>query len=196
MSKPPEKRFLVMVWLLPGPRERKFFQAIISRLAAEFDAPVFQPHLTLGAFRAGSALPSSIETISLAPIGVFSESIFTKTLFIRFDFTDSLRKLRASLGLGGRRYDPHLSLLYSRLPPRKKRDLAKSISLPFPIVRFDQITLVRCLSPTRTKAEVQSWRVVPSTQPARREPRPRHRARTATERDSIRGIKGSRPASH
>lgn len=195
MSERRGKRFVVMAWLLPAEEERNFFQTIIERLAAEFDGPSFQPHLTLGAFPAGSALPRSIETISLPIIGVFSEALFTKTLFVRFRRAVPLRDLRISLGLTGRDYDPHLSLLYSRLSPRKKAVVAKAINLPFEVVRFDQIALVRCVSPTETKAEVKSWQGLASTSrtPPEKPPQlPPKRARTAVQRDSMRGIGCSR----
>jgi len=34
-------------WLLPAPPAREFFRATIGRLAAQYDAPLFEPHLTL-----------------------------------------------------------------------------------------------------------------------------------------------------
>jgi hypothetical protein len=34
-------------WLMPAAREREFFSGVIAELAARFDAPVFEPHVTL-----------------------------------------------------------------------------------------------------------------------------------------------------
>jgi 2'-5' RNA ligase len=55
---------------------------------------------------------------------------------------------------------PHLSLLYKKMSILARRQLVHSIKLPFSEVTFDSIKAVRCISPTRSRADVESWRVV------------------------------------
>ena len=63
--------------------------------------------------------------------------------------------------------DPHLSLLYKKLPDSTKKQLASTIKLPFREVVFDSIKAVRCVSPTQTRADVESWRTIASKRLAR-----------------------------
>jgi hypothetical protein len=88
-------------------------------------------------------------------------SKFTKTLFVRFVPAKSLDQLAADLAGGTKSVgDPHLSLVYKKLPMRTKRELASTIKLPFRKVAFDSIKAVRCPFPTKTRADVKAWRVM------------------------------------
>jgi 2'-5' RNA ligase len=55
---------------------------------------------------------------------------------------------------------PHLSLLYKRISAQDRRLLTHSIEVPFSEVTFDSLKAVRCISPTRSRADVEAWRVV------------------------------------
>ena len=163
-----ESQRALTYWLLPAQPARGFFRETISRLAAEFDAPVFEPHLTL------SIGPDSMEhaqrilrDVAVAPIelhvsGVHYTSKFTKTLFVRFDSTPALELLRNSLGLklNAEPFDPHVSLLYENLPEEKQSQLAATVHLPFQEVRFDAIEVVRCRVPVTTAADVADWETI------------------------------------
>ncbi|MEO6871794.1 MAG: hypothetical protein ABI233_06195 [Chthoniobacterales bacterium] len=110
----------------------------------------------------GRGQPSQLPAIRTAPItlpiaGVDSSAIFTKTLFVRFQLTGPLAQLRDSLGMKGAGYDPHLSLLYRKLPDSLKRQLATSLSLPFPTVTFNAVAAIRCPAGVATRADVESW---------------------------------------
>ena len=155
-------KFVTTLWLLPAAPARKFFRAIVARLAAEYDAPVFQAHLTLGL--GSPAMPERVlrEPIRLRERGVHGAARFSKTLFVRFEPTPEWKELRKSLGITATTFDPHLSLLYKNLPMEKKTQLAASIRLPFSTVTFDTIQVVHCLSPTGTRADVESWKVLAS----------------------------------
>jgi hypothetical protein len=51
-------------------------------------------------------------------------------------------------------------LLYKKLPRAAKRELAAVMKLPFRSVVFDSIAVVRCPSPSRTKADVEAWKIL------------------------------------
>jgi hypothetical protein len=156
-------------WLLPAAAAREFFQTTIGRLAAGCDAPVFEPHLTLGI---GPDLLDDAQRrlrgVAAGPIelragGIDFTAKFTQTLFVRFDSNPSLENLRDSLGLaGGGAFDPHVSLLYKKMPADKQAQLAAVVRLPFQTVWFDALQVVRCRLPVATPADVASWEVVVS----------------------------------
>jgi hypothetical protein len=43
---------------------------------------------------------------------------------------------------------------------QERRVLARSIEIPFSEVTFDSLKAVRCISPTRSRADVEAWHVV------------------------------------
>lgn len=155
-------------WLLPAQPAREFFRETIRRLAAECDAPLFEPHLTLAVGPDSIAQAQRILTnFATAPIelranGVHFTNKFTKTLFVRFASTPALERLRKSLGLekGSEPFDPHLSLLYKTLPPEKQSQLAATMQLPFQSVRFDALEVVRCRLPVTTSADIAAWETI------------------------------------
>ena len=55
---------------------------------------------------------------------------------------------------------PHLSFLYKNLESARRSELAASITVPFSEVTFDSIMAVRCVSPTQTGADVESWQTL------------------------------------
>jgi hypothetical protein len=168
---PPVKKQVNVYWLIPAKDKRELFCDIIRILCKEFHAPNFDPHLTVFATKENRQLPRKILSeirsgpisLSVRPIGFSSQ--FTKTLFVRFAPSKSLDKLIADLARASRSRtkpvrDPHLSLLYKNIPSATKKALARTIKLPFRQVLFDSIAVVRCISPTKTKRDVEAWRII------------------------------------
>jgi 2'-5' RNA ligase len=157
-------------WLLPASPARELLHETIGRLAAECDAPLFAPHLTLAVGPDSVAQAQRIfagvtaRPIELHAKGIHFTSRFTKTLFVRFDSSPALDQLRDSLGLeaGDRPFDPHVSLLYKTLPVETQSLLAATIHLPCQDVRFDAVEVVRCRVPVTTAADVAAWQIVAS----------------------------------
>lgn len=161
MRETPNESEVVVLWLLPAEPVRSFLQALIARLAAACEAPVFEPHFTLGIGTSATLEGVTESMIHLCWRGIAISPEFTKTLFVRLENTASLRALRTRLGLDvASAYDPHLSLLYCRLPERRQTQLARGIELPFTSIAFDTIAAIRCPIPTQSRADVESWRVV------------------------------------
>ncbi len=161
----------IVYWLVPAKPERELFRELIRILAKQFEAPRFEPHLTLVAIADDGRAPREIlRQIQAPPInlgirGIGSSSRFTKTLFLRFESSKSLEKLVVDLGRELRRRlksvrDPHVSLLYKKLPRRVKKQLVSTIKLPFPEVTFDFIQAVRSALPIRDGGDVKAWKVV------------------------------------
>jgi hypothetical protein len=147
----------IILWLTPAEAACTFFCDTIRRLALDHDAPLFEPHLTLG-----PGDPSQLRAISAAPItlpiiGLDYSDRFTKTLFVRFELTTPLVQLRRSLGMEAAGYDPHLSLLYQRLSDSTKRQLATTLTPPFSTVTFNAIAAIRCPAEVFSRADVEAW---------------------------------------
>lgn len=162
---------VIVYWLIPAKPQRELLRQIIDILASQFDAPRFEPHLTIFATAKDRGSPRKVlQRIKVSPFrltvgGIAFSSQFTKTLFVRLKNERAIEKLSSDLaGLthSPRKSvrDPHVSLLYKKLPTLIKRELASTIRLPFARIAFDSLKAMRCTSPTRTPAEVRAWRVV------------------------------------
>ena len=177
------KRVAIVYWLLPAKPERELFCEIVRILRKEFRAPNFEPHLTLfsvlqdrqprhnrGSRRLSESPKKTLQQLRARPIrlnarGVAFSEKFTKTLYVRFQSSPALRKLVLGLGRATKSRapspkDPHVSLLYKKLPRSAKKELARVMRLPFRTVRFDTIAAVRCVLPSQTKTDVESWKIL------------------------------------
>jgi hypothetical protein len=167
------RKIVIAYWLIPTEPGRSFFQGIIDTLARRYDAPVFEPHMTVhvgenctdrvdGVF---SKAPPGCDPIVLKALDVSGSSEFIKTLFVQFATSKQLQLLNESIRTAARdlfhyQLNPHLSLLYKKISVQDRRLLMRSIEVPFPEVTFDSLKAVRCISPTRNRADVEAWRVM------------------------------------
>jgi len=152
---------VVVLWLTPSEPACTFFREAIGRLAAAHDGPIFEPHLTLGLGSVAQLEQVNAAAIELPIVGLDSTAKFTKTLFVRFSLTPALAEFRQSLGMPAAGFDPHLSLLYQKMPAVTKRELVvSSITVPFATVSFTSIQAVRCPPETGTAADVEVWKII------------------------------------
>ena len=167
------RRITIAYWLIPAEPAHRFFQNLINDLARRYDAPVFEPHLTI---YVGADSTDALETvlskaaqtckpIVLQALEVSHFDEFIKTLFVEFGLNTKLRQLNQVIRNAAQDssdYDlkPHLSLLYKRMSMQRRRRLARSIEVPFSQVLFDSLKAVRCISPTQSRSDVEAWRVV------------------------------------
>jgi len=167
------RQTVIAYWLIPSAPARRFFQRIINDLARRCDAPGFEPHLTIhvGADRADvaknalGAAARRCKLIAIKPIGIDQSDEFIKTLFVQFAMSAELSKINGVIREetnDSSQYDlkPHLSLLYKNLAAATRRELAALIDVPLSEVTFDAIKAVRCVSPTKSSADVKAWPVL------------------------------------
>ena len=167
------RQTVIAYWLIPSEPAHNFFQRIINDLARRFDAPVFEPHVTIhvGADRADAAKNALGEAarecklIGLTPLGIDQSDEFIKTLFVQFAMSAELRKINGIIRQAANdssqyELNPHLSLLYKNLAAAPRCELAASINVPLSEVTFDAIKAVRCVSPAESGADVEAWHVV------------------------------------
>jgi len=167
------RQTVIAYWLIPSEPAHSFFQRIINDLARQYDAPVFEPHVTIHvgadcADAAENALRDAArksKVIALRPRGIDQSDEFIKTLFVQFPMSAELRKINdivreAADDSSHYELEPHLSLLYKSLATATRRELAASIKVPLFEVTFEGIKAVRCISPTKSGAQVEAWHVV------------------------------------
>lgn len=167
------RRIVLAYWLIPTEPACSYFQNVINDLAQRYDAPVFEPHVTIhvGAnYRDAvdevlSKAAQGCERIALQALKVGSSSEFIKTLFVQFCVTTQLQQLNQNIRVAAQdssdyKLNPHLSLLYKRMSIQDRRLLAHSLEVPFAEVTFDSLKAVRCISPTKSRADVEAWRVL------------------------------------
>jgi 2'-5' RNA ligase len=164
---------VIAYWLIPAEPAHRFFQRLIEDLARRYDAPLFEPHVTIhvgpnypdAAEKALSRTAREWQPIYLKAVRISHSDEFIKTLFVQFAPNRKLRQLNAIIRNAvqdSSHYElkPHLSLIYKYMPATARCELADSIKVPFPDVIFDSLKAIRCISPTRSRADVDSWRLV------------------------------------
>ncbi|MDP9099228.1 MAG: hypothetical protein M3N48_09590 [Verrucomicrobiota bacterium] len=164
---------ILTYWLIPAEPARAHFRSLIQDLARRFDAPAFEPHVTLHVTEPGNENPASVlkETFRnfkppcLSITAISYSDDFTKTLFVEFRPEALLASLHEKLRAGSvsqREYqlNPHLSLIYQTMSPATKAQLANSLRLPFDEVRFDSVKAVISPAKIESRADVAAWRVV------------------------------------
>jgi len=167
------RRMVIAYWLIPSEPAHSFFQGMIKEFARRYDAPVFEPHVTVHVGANGLEIPEralliasrDCKRIGLAPLEIDHSGEFIKTLFVQFDLNTKLRQLNQIIRTTAQdssdyQLNPHLSLLYKTMSVRDRRLLTDSIEVPFREVTFDSLKAVRCISPTQTCADVEAWRVI------------------------------------
>jgi 2'-5' RNA ligase len=164
---------IITYWLCPSEPARSELSAIIRDLAARFDAPAFEPHVTLSVAKPEAENPSAVlnevapseRTFRLIVRGLDYSDEFTKTLFIQFAPDPALARLndelrRASASPQDYELNPHLSLIYKTMDAERKRQLAASIKVPLAEVIFNSIKAVISPAKIGARGDVEAWRVV------------------------------------
>ena len=159
-------------WLTPAEPTRSFFASTIAELAARFDAPPFEPHVTIYATREGEDIPGEVLSralidcnplrLSVRKIGHSDE--FTKAVFVEFEPSPPLSELRralrqASVLRDAYQLNPHLSLIYKEMTRSAKTEVAAAVNLPFAEVLFDSAKAVICPARIKSRQDVEAWRI-------------------------------------
>lgn len=131
------------IWLLPAEPARSELAERIRELARQYDAPVFDPHITLysGAsepFDAEAVLErviAGLPALRVRTRGTAQTPQLFKTAFVQFERSPALNELaaRAQSALPFKSdytFDPHLSLIYKRLPEAVRADIARGYEPP------------------------------------------------------------------
>jgi 2'-5' RNA ligase len=170
------REIVIAYWLIPTEPAHSYFQRLINDFAQRYNAPHFEPHVTVhvGANSVDvvdgvlSKAAAVCEQIELQALEVSGSSEFMKTLFVQFAMSRQFAQLNQSIRTASQdsseyQLNPHLSLLYKKISIQERRLLTHSIEVPFSEVVFNSLKAVRCISPTQSRADVEGWRVVAET---------------------------------
>ncbi|MBC7944392.1 MAG: hypothetical protein H7X91_03825 [Burkholderiales bacterium] len=160
----------IAFWLIPAQPHLEAFRALIFALAREYDAPVFEPHITLhvGVRTADDDSAKLLRRVAAAsdPITLVAgntshnDALF-KTLFVEFD-DSRLRALHGQFQAGLQRFSeyalaPHLSLLYKAMPAESRATLADRHVYAGQRIVFDEVAAVRPAPGQPDWSDIQMW---------------------------------------
>ena len=164
---------IVIYWLCPAEPERSQLARLIGDLALRFDAPAFEPHVTIHVAGADRETPGTVlekivkgrRPYRLDVRGLDYSDKYTKTLFVQLAPDAELALLsedlrRASVSPGDYQLNPHISLLYKTMDEETKRRLGASIILPFTAVNFSRVKAVLSPAEIKSRADIEAWRVI------------------------------------
>ncbi|MCZ6876451.1 MAG: cyclic phosphodiesterase-like protein [bacterium] len=161
-------------WLLPSTADCAFFQDIINTLAKTYEAPSFEPHVTI---YSGPYTPqdnpeailqqatNSIQRVCLRLDNLLYTDVFTKTLFVQFHPSPILTAISETLrhaasGPSDYSLNPHLSLIYKQLSEEAKQHLVSSLHIPQSEVIFDEVSVMLSSGRTQTPEDVENWNII------------------------------------
>ncbi len=160
------KRF--SLFLMPCESDYAYLSAMIRGVAADCDVSPFEPHVTVYSGdmpnhdllrEAVNAAVAGVDPFPLKIAGVGCSDEYFKSLYVVFEESAILLGIhdRFKTALdedSGYRLAPHLSLLYSGMPLRKKEELARGVTLDRGEILFDRVKIV---FPTNVQ---EGWRAV------------------------------------
>ena len=142
-------------------------------MAARFDAPIFEPHVTLYVTSAENEdaagllarAAANAKPYRLRITGIDYSDEFTKTVFVQFQSDAGLSELSAQLRAASAskndyKLNPHLSLIYKTMSEERKADLARSLTLSFTEVVFDSVKAAISPAEIKSREDVEAWRRV------------------------------------
>ena len=154
------------LWLMPTGEAYDKLSGLIKRLVEEYNAPFFEPHVTLlgeamqseeDVLRRSEQLASGQKPFPIVLNTVDYQDFYFRALFVRAERTDPLQALndRAKEVFEMQDipdYMPHLSLMYGNFPQAVKECIIKAIGR-------DQATefTVNSLHIFKTDGEVNAW---------------------------------------
>lgn len=147
----------ISVWLLPEKDMEGSLSSDMKKLAAQFHAPEFSPHVTLYSVRIPASNLSEVENFirragqnlhpfSLDVLGSGQTETLFKSLYLQLSSSEELDSVFQKIKAGLRNYgdyilDPHLSLLYKEgIEEEEKNKALNMITIP-PEVTIDRLAL-------------------------------------------------------
>src|SRR3982751_1717196 len=134
---------MIGYWLIPAVEQNKQLAEIIREIARRYEAPVFDPHVTLCSSddseeherRVLNHIAAQHHAVELRISGIAHSKKFTKTLFLQFDRNSEAQRLsdlirKSSQSSREYEFDPHLSLLYAHISAEATAAEAHTIHLP------------------------------------------------------------------
>jgi 2'-5' RNA ligase len=150
------------LFLIPGGGLLTELRLLVADLAATYDGPIFDPHVTLLSHIAGAEedivakaaeLAKALHPFQLSFRDIGMEDAFFRALYARANPSPELANAHATAVKifdvhDEPLYIPHLSLLYGNLSPEAKTEIARTLVLPNDFqFRVDEIHVYRTEGP-------------------------------------------------
>lgn len=148
------------IWLVPTTKDAKYLNQIIKNLAAQYDAPKFDAHITLyskirSLSKAKQVLNDHIFCfIRTKSIGIGKSDYLWKTVFLKIKKDKPLSHINQVLAKNLKTkyaFEPHISLIYKNLNRQTKTKLIKTLKMKKSYT-FDRIVIVR------SSKDVKQWK--------------------------------------
>ncbi|QSV46209.1 HAD-IA family hydrolase [Geobacter benzoatilyticus] len=164
------------VFLVPAADDRRWAEGVIRELAARYDAPPFEPHVTVygGSYdtdadlepvrRALAEAAAGTGPITLRVTGLGVTEEYFRSLFVAFGDEPPLSRVHemvkgAVAADSGHVLMPHLSLLYADMPLAAKEMAARTVSLDRQEMRFDELKIV-APDPVTGWSDARRWQTL------------------------------------
>lgn len=156
---------------MPAEPLRAQLHKSVCDLAREFDAPIFDPHVTV--FVGRSTVPEFtgvVESLiqTFAPMTLYADRLdhsdrYTKTFFVQFAESKILQTMSDTVRWGcttpsDYALNPHLSLLYKNLDEANRLALCQRPAAPMGSYLFDGLRIMQADELTTEAKNVRAWR--------------------------------------
>jgi 2'-5' RNA ligase len=161
------------LWLCPREPLRSALRSTIHQLSASLDAVEFEPHVTVfcgpstdeEAREVTNRIARQFAPIELTASGLRYTDSYTKTLFVQFHESAVLRQVFEMAATSYTRQsnyalNPHLSLLYKKLPAAEQRQLCETLDVPIGAYWFDRLRMIETELPIEDSGPVRRWRTI------------------------------------
>jgi 2'-5' RNA ligase len=161
------------MWLVPREPLRSLLHSTIQQLAARYNAVAFEPHVTVfcgpstdDESRAVARwITQRFGPIDLTVDRLDQSELYTKTFFVQFHDSALLRQMFETTAAHYSRpsnyvLNPHLSLLYKKLPKATLMKLCETLDVPTNDYTFDRLRMIETELPIQDDGPVKRWRVV------------------------------------
>jgi 2'-5' RNA ligase len=161
------------LWLTPREPLRSVLRATIRELAVQYDAVEFEPHVTVFC---GPSTDDESRAIVRRIAGQFPpveltgdrldhSELYTKTLFVQFRHSAVLWQVFRTAAAHCSQpanyvLNPHLSLLYKKLPTVTLNTLSETLDVPMGGYAFDRVRVIETELPIEDDGPVRRWRTV------------------------------------
>ena len=161
------------LWLMPAEPLKTLLQSIIDRLAFANGAVGFDPHVTVFCGRSDDKttiataqhIANMFSPIELVAVKIDFTSVYTKSLFVQFDESETSRcihaaaKTRSAHG-SSYEFNPHLSLLYKTISLETLSEIRQSLAVPLGPYAFDRLRAIETEIPLTEPEQIKKWRTV------------------------------------
>lgn len=162
---------LYSVWLVPQKNDEQYLKKIINKLARDYSAPLFIPHLTLFTETNFSLekLQQIIDAVfkhqqpfEITKTGIGQSDYFWKTVFLEFELNETLRRLFESISEKTDPGDislfkPHISLIYKTLTKEERMRITESIQSKNKFI-LDRVFVTIPKEGDNDFSDIENWR--------------------------------------